>query len=240
MNLLSHINIHVINSLSLEDEENSLSSPSNKNRNVEMIRLMLPALCHFSSDEKSRKILTENAFIDTLVKYYRVLWKRREKDGATDSKTALITLLGVFLNFAVTEENLAKTDNCFKELLGHLVANTSKIANSTENFVLLANMVVLGLMLIRYLKHNAELSTLNFVAFFTSIVVFLKEADKLCKAESEKQDSIWSSVSELWFLGVQVLTQELKEHNGLVFRGIPSDVLSELFNLSTAAIQSQQ
>lgn len=221
----------------LETQESELI---NKNGDVEMIRLMLPALCHLSSDEKSRKILIENSLQDILIKYYQVLWKRCQEDNTTtvDSKTPLVTLLGVFLNFAVTEEKLVTNDNSFKELLMHILANISTIANSRENIDLLAHLAVLGLMLFRYQKESI-VSHVSAVMFLKSVVLFMKEADKLRCSQDDQCKSLWSSVCELWFLGGQVI-QEFSDPTGLVAKAIPGDVFHELVNASSLAEHSGQ
>jgi len=197
---------------------------------------MLPALCHLSSDEKSRQILIENSLQETLLKYYQMLWKRCEKDNsavATDAETALITLLGVFLNFAVTEETLATNDPSFNELLQHILENISKITSNVENIEVLANLTVLGLMLLRYHKDSVKVDEDKCKLFFKSVLLFLKETEKLQKSQDDMCKSLWSSVSELWFLGCQVIAQEFSDCDSQVAMLIPRDVYQELMNVSS-------
>lgn len=219
-------------------DEQETQQKFNNSSDVEMLRFMLPALCHLSSDEKSRQILIENSVQEILLKYYQVLWKRCEEDNtmATDSKTALITLLGVFLNFAVTEETLSTNDPSFKELLLHIIASTPKIVSSVENLEIVANLAVLGLMLLRYQKEAIKIDQDKVVSFFKSVLLFLKEVDSLRESEDEKHKSLLSSVNELWFLGCQVIAQEFSDYNGhIIARLIPRDVFQELMTVSSQA-----
>jgi hypothetical protein len=199
------------------------TNASPESQPIEMIRFMLPAMCHFSANDESRKILVDNHMQYSLVRFYSILWKRCLADSSrgTDSKTSLVTLLGVLLNFAVTEPKLAKEDPSFLELQANIMLNLPQMLQSSENVDIIAHLVVLGLMLTRHQKKARDCSNAEFLEFFKSAIHFLKEANMVsCSAEtlsplSTACQTDWTTISELWFLGVQVLTACVEQFHGL-------------------------
>ena len=187
------------------------------------MRFVLPPLCHLSADDKTRKILIENGCLELLSKYFFQQWKiwNEKQDHDTkfhDSKTCLVTLLGIVLNFVVTEPKLVVSNHTLKELGQHAILSTPLL--STEaNVVILINQVVLGLLFIRNsVEHNDSFSCDGLWKFLQTSIQILKEAKPLMQnsggqfvEQKETQFAIrckeaWSEISELWFLGLQVIS----------------------------------
>ena len=190
----------------------------------DIMRFLLPPLCHLSADEKTRKILIQNEGLLLLSEYFFHQWKiwhqhMNYDTGLDEIEMCLVTLLGIFLNIVVTEPELVTSDQTFEEIGQHVIASASHLLSSEGNVVILLNLVVLGLMLIR--NHTecgtAALDCAQLPVFLKDSIYVLKEA----KCFNRKEDlspnckkthlalrckEAWADISELWLLGLQVFS----------------------------------
>ena len=191
----------------------------------DIIRFLLPPLCHISADDKMRKIFIENEGLVLLSKYFFRhwnTWNGQTKDVSDfgELETCLITLLGIFLNIIVTEPELVTKDEAFQEIGQHALTYSSQLLSAERNVIVLINLVVLGLMFVR--NHVERGSRRSFyhpeLSFFLKNSIYiLKEAsystpdkkellpdDRKTQLAASCKD-VWDDISELWFIGVQVL-----------------------------------
>ena len=202
-------------SMSMADES---ASPGEDQPRV--ITFLLPALCHLSADDRPRKVLIDRR-ADVLLNEYFVFvyekWiERKMEDNLSES--TLTMLIGIFLNFAVTEPALVGSSASFIALCHYIVHSLPALSDKHEHIVLLANEVVLGLMLLRQqhdreFKDPAEQKSLE--DFFQVVLGFLRAAVR-CTDKPELTElqcgctDKWSEIAELWFLGVDVVVACLK------------------------------
>ena len=190
----------------------------------DIMRFLLPPLCHLSADEKTHKILIQNKGLLLLSEYFFHQWKiwsqHVKYDVDLDEKeVCLVTLLGIFLNIIVTEPELVASDQTFKEIGQHAMTLASQLLSSKGNVVILMNLVVIGLMLIRNHTEygNVTLDYVELPVFLKDSIYILKEAKNLnCKEDlshNYKKTQLalsckeaWADISELWLLGLQVLS----------------------------------
>ena len=189
----------------------------------DIMRFLLPPLCHLSADEKTRKILIQNKGLLLLSEYYFHQWKifhqhvKYERD-LDETEMCLVTLLGIFLNIIVTEPELVTSDQTFKEIGQHSMTSASQLLSSEGNVIILMNLVVIGLMLIRNHTEYGSVA-IDFVelpVFLKDSICVLKEANYLnCKDLSPNYKKtqlalrckeVWADISELWLLGLQVFS----------------------------------
>ena len=189
---------------------------------VDVMRFLLPPLCHLSADEKMRKILIDNEGLALLSKYFFQQWKVWNGSAKSDvelceSETCLVTLLGIFLNFVVTEDKLAVSSE-FREIGWHAVISVPLLFSSKANVVIQFNLVLLGLLFLRsHVKHNITFKTEELSQFLKTAICILKEARPVhdggdqCVERSRTQmaarcKEVWTDIAELWFLGLQVVS----------------------------------
>lgn len=210
-------------SASLPDLENWIGHHSETRYDI--MRFMLPPLCHLSADDKMRKILVENNGLELLSKYFFHHWNswHGQTKGVTDdneSETCLITMLGILLNILVTEPELATEAEALKEIGKHALVSSSQLLFRDRNITILVNLVVLGLLFVKC--HEDRGKTVSFdqlevSVFLKNSIQILKEArypttsktqgdpgDRKSELATQCRD-FWDDISELWFLGVQVL-----------------------------------
>ena len=210
----------------------------------DIMRFLLPPLCHLSADEKTRKIVIQNKGLLLLSKYFFHQWKmwhEHMKYGMNldDIEMCLVTLLGIFLNIVVTEPELVTSDPTFKEIGQHIITSASQLLSSEGNVVILMNIVVIGLMLIRNHTECGSVALVDCAGlplFLKDSIYVLKEAKCLncngdlspyCKKTqlAVRCEEAWADISELWLLGLQVcsalasslpLARELLKESGWI------------------------
>lgn len=192
---------------------------------IDVMRFLLPPLCHLSADKKMRKILIDHEGLVLLSKYFFQRWKiwnEQTKGDAEqlEAETCLLTLLGIFLNFAVTESKLSVNNHEFQEIGHHAVTSVPLLLSLERNAVIIVNLLVLGLLFLRRCEEH-NILTVNSEAlpkFLQSSIYILKEArpfvlggkDK-CVEHGRSQFAtrcklVWVDIAELWFLGLQLVS----------------------------------
>ncbi|KAK3085973.1 hypothetical protein FSP39_011509 [Pinctada imbricata] len=118
----SHGNANFVSSNGLQT--NSLSS------NVDVIRLLLPGLCHLSAEDEPRKILLENQAHELLNQYFKsAVSLVLESPHDTITKSSVELLCGIFLNITVQEPILVSQDLSFHNITGIIMEACPVIGN---------------------------------------------------------------------------------------------------------------
>lgn len=161
-----------------------------------LLPLLVPGLCHVTADPELRPLVLASPILQNL-------WRHLQASLGV----ALETACGVFLNVVVLEQDfVALAPAPFPELLGFCVRTVVSPARELQP-VLRANLVVLGLFL---LKLGLKTATTELCA--DDLRAFLVEARRFVKSPpgplEDKEDA--TELCELRLLGVQVL-QELPE-----------------------------
>ncbi|KAG8559451.1 hypothetical protein GDO81_017339 [Engystomops pustulosus] len=124
------------------------------------IRFLLPALCHLSAEETSRKILISEGVPALLCEYYQLKWQilsceeELTPESKSEAQLSLQSCCGVFLNLVVTEPILVCQEPCFVDLLKLLMQSLPLQLIKENQLILVANMSTLGLMMIRLLASS--------------------------------------------------------------------------------------
>ncbi|XP_068706405.1 neurochondrin-like isoform X2 [Montipora foliosa] len=203
----------------------SSTNPVSKEEKVsgqgDIMRFLLPPLCHMSADENMRVILIDNNGPELLSRCYFQqwkIWKELEKTGGelAECETCLVTILGIVLNFFVTEAKLVANNVVFQEIGNHVHASVSLLMSS-NNDVLLFNTVVLGLLFQKNsLDHGASRKPEEMFQFLSTSVHFLRGTRPfICEKELWIERSLTiqaticqrvsGDVTELWFLCLQIV-----------------------------------
>ncbi|KAM9493322.1 neurochondrin [Clarias gariepinus] len=181
-------------------------------KNEQVLRYLLPALCHLSAEEGPRKVLlsldTPALLVDYLTRGWRVLKTQSGKTVRRDP--SLETACSALLNFVVTEPERVRTDACFASLDALLSEALPIILHKSRLLVLTANFCTLGLMINRLKPTLTGLGNSNQQRFFSSALRFLRGALQAVEGESQARVSPvwapwWDEVCELWRLSLQAL-----------------------------------
>ncbi|XP_013414202.1 neurochondrin isoform X2 [Lingula anatina] len=208
--------------------------------NIDLLRFLLPCLCHLTAEDDPRKMIIDHDGHVLLAEYLNFQWTKFISGTDRDAEVALATLCGIFLNITVTEPILATEHSVFREISQFIVTNLPTLVSEHKKYVvLMANVDVLGLML---LKHQAKLTDQQeseLKKFFTASLKLLgsshthkgTKGGKYVMMLSQDFMKDWDQISELWFLGMQVLGACLSLYPWLPGVVVNSGWLQSVMNL---------
>ncbi|ESO99077.1 hypothetical protein LOTGIDRAFT_238919 [Lottia gigantea] len=199
-----------------------------KDMTVDILRFLLPGLCHLSSEEEPRHILIDNNIQDILLQYFKTKWQQflEHDENEEEVKDTLGSLCGVFLNLTVTEQQLVQKDSSFHSLLEILFTALPYTIYKRENLILTANFTTLGLMLLQHQtsyhsdKEEERNKYVSHCINFFSHAYQLNTSNKPKIVVNEDYLPYWQDISELWFLGIQALCPCIK-----LYSSTPSIIL---------------
>lgn len=179
----------------------------------DLLRLLLPALCHLTADDEPRRILRECKGLELLLEYFAYHWRLINELKRKDSEEALVSLSSIFLNMSLQDQDVVKTHPVFTELLG-LISNVQPQAAVRKDLVVLTFYeTVLGLAILRILADCQDTALSLVKNFVQSALEFMKKilvcgAEGMCEISHEFQQ-YWDEVTELWFLAMQILAASI-------------------------------
>jgi hypothetical protein len=166
-----------------------------------------------------------------------------------ESESAIILVCGVFMNLAVLEPELVATDVVFAQLLKFCITNLPPLVHRQDFIVLLGNVAVLGLLLLRH--HTWKYAQGDSAAFryIQGTVSFLWDAhnseescDSLSLVISLRYKRDWPDLAELWFLGMQGLSNVMGKLDWIVEfivdSGWPHEMMKSLSRIVAGAIDA--
>jgi len=166
-----------------------------------------------------------------------------------DSEAAVILISGIYMNIIVLEPRLASTDIIFSQLLKFCFTHLPQLVKRQDFVVLMGNIAVLGLLILR--QHSWKYSEGDSTVFryIQGTVSFLWDAhnsEESCDSRSlvislrYKKD--WPDLAELWFLGMQSLSNVMASLNWvvefIVDSGWPQEIMKSLSTIMSGAIDA--
>lgn len=169
---------------------------------VDILRIMLPALCHLTVEEKSRQILLEVKQDEVLLECLTFHWSivhykkppvpkserkkvRTEPDpplppklleDMKDSRAAMISTCNIFMNITVLEPKLVEESPLFELLMKFTFNNLPELKNVPEHLVLHGNMAVLGLLLLKQQSKRVKKNDFSICRYIQATIRFLWDA----------------------------------------------------------------
>jgi len=211
----------------------------------DLFRLLLPALCHLTADDRARYVLLMMGADDMLIQYFYYRWELAAAElsqprppggldaAASEPVQAVITVCSCLMNVAVMEAERVAQSSLFLGLQRFVVQELGGV--DASHLVLRSNMTVLGLLLLHRHAAAARSHETELVRFAQAAVRFLWDAHNV--EDSMDQQAVvvatrfrgqWDDLKELWFLGLQVLSQLAAEVAWLVEFVLDSGWLTEI------------
>lgn len=197
----------VIRSRNLEEasksSENHMELDDDPVGHVDVLRFLLPAICHLTVEEKPRKIMLdtkeEEVFYEALAFHWtNVMIKRpkipkaerlkmkgglpeqqytpKQQEDMKDSRAAMISLCNIFMNITVLEAKLVEESTVFSTLLKFIFSNLPELRNQNDNLVLSGNLSVLGLLLLKQQAKRMKKDDFAICRFIQATIRFLWDA----------------------------------------------------------------
>lgn len=168
---------------------------------IDLLRLLLPALCHLAVEDQARQILLKEheeevlheclTFHWSIVHYKKPPVPKSERGKARgpepelppklleqmkDSRTAMVSLCNIFMNLTVLESKLVEENVVFISLSKFIFNNLPELKNAPENLVLHGNMAVLGLLLLKQQTKRVKKDDFTICRYIQSTIRFLWDA----------------------------------------------------------------
>ncbi|RZF43064.1 hypothetical protein LSTR_LSTR001242 [Laodelphax striatellus] len=169
---------------------------------IDVLRLLLPALCHLTVEDQARKILIEVkedevlheclAFHWSIVHYKKPPIPKSERmkvkkepekelpakllEDMKDSRAAMISICNIFMNITVLEPKMVEESGTFATILKFLFNNLPDLKNIPENLVLHGNMAVFGLLLLKQHSKRVNKNDFSICRYIQATIRFLWDA----------------------------------------------------------------
>ncbi|XP_020295699.1 neurochondrin homolog [Pseudomyrmex gracilis] len=193
---------------------------------VDILRLLLPALCYLAVEEAGRKILLQHkqdevlfeclSYHWTIVHYKRPPVPRSERlkvlqDGnhteeldtrlleeMKDSRTAMVSICNVFMNITVLEAKLVEESPTFVSLLKFIYNNLPELKQIPENLVLHGHLAVLGLLLMKQQAKRIKKNDFSICCYIQATIRFLWDAYIIDESNDPTELVVSMSYKEHW------------------------------------------
>ncbi|XP_011209159.2 neurochondrin homolog [Bactrocera dorsalis] len=169
---------------------------------VDVLRVMLPALCHLALEDDARKILfttkqdeillEQIEFYFTIAHYKRPPIPRAERlkrmnepdpvptpkqlEEMKDARAAIVSLCNILMNLTVLEPKLAEDSPLFANVLKFVVENLPELKDTPDNLVMHGHLAVLGLLLLKQQSKRVKQNDFSFCRYIQATIRFLWDA----------------------------------------------------------------
>lgn len=205
-------------------EKSGQAADSNPLGQVDLLRVLLPALCHLAVEDESRAIILKAGgdailvesleFHWTIVNYKRPPVPRAERlkalsqpkpeltpevlDDMKDARLAMISACNVLMNLTVLEAKYVENSPVFNNLLKFIFENLPELKDIPENLVLHGNLAVLGLLLLKQLSSKVKKNDFSITRFVQATIRFLWDAYIIDESNDPTALVVAMSYKEHW------------------------------------------
>ncbi|XP_075223750.1 neurochondrin [Lycorma delicatula] len=191
---------------------------------IDVLRLLLPALCHLAVEETSRKIMMDVkedevlheclAFHWSIVHYKKPPVPKSERlkvktqpepelpakllEDMKDSRAAMISICNIFMNITVLESKLVEESSLFASLLKFIFNNLPELKNIPENLVLHGNLAILGLLLLKQLSKRVKKNDFSICRYIQATIRFLWDAYNVDESNDSSSLVVALAYKENW------------------------------------------
>lgn len=222
---------------------------------VDVLRVLLPALCHLAVEEKARKIMMQSKqdemLYECLVFHFSVAHYKpppvpraerlkrlnepkpemtpRQLDEMKDSRAAIVSICNVFMNLTVLEAKIAEDSATFAQLLKFIFENLPELKDVPENLVLHGHLAVLALLMLKQQAKKVKKNDFSICRYIQATIRFLWDCYMIDESNDPTALVVAMAYKEHW--------QEIME---LWFLGMQtmSSILSLIPWISEFALES--
>ncbi|XP_058793012.1 neurochondrin homolog [Phymastichus coffea] len=212
--------------LAKSDESSSSGDPVKHDlfSDIDILRLLLPALCHLTVDEDARKILLKHKQDEVLFECLSYHWSivhykkppvpKAERlkalkeppkelephvlEEMQDSRTAMISICNILMNITVLEAKLVEESQTFVNLLKFIFESLPELKQIPENLVLHGNLAVLGLLLLKQQAKRIKKNDFSICRYIQATIRFLWDAYIVDESNDPTELVVNISYKEHW------------------------------------------
>jgi len=133
-----------------------------------------------------------------------------------NSKYAMTTICNILMNLVVLENKFVEEAHIFFHLLKFIMNTLPSLENNGEVLVLYGNLAVLGLLILQKHTRRPKSTDYSIFRYIQAVVRFLWDAHNCEEAREEEELVVstpyiehWNDLIDLWYLGMQVLSNVL-------------------------------
>uniref|UniRef100_A0A1Y1MPK7 Neurochondrin n=1 Tax=Photinus pyralis TaxID=7054 RepID=A0A1Y1MPK7_PHOPY len=201
-----------------------MDAPPNPLSQMDILRIMLPALCHLTVEDEARKIMLkikqEDVLFDCFEFYWGIVQRKKPKvprserlkllnqppeelspeilDEMQDARTAMISICNIFMNITVLEAKLVEDSESFNKLLQFIFENLSELKSIPENLVLHGHLAVLGLLLLKQQSKRIKKNDFSICRYIQVTIRFLWDAYTIDESSDPNALVVAISYKEHW------------------------------------------
>lgn len=191
---------------------------------VDVLRLLLPALCYLAVEEDARKILLKHKQDEVLFECLSYHWtivyykkppvprserlkvlKEPEKvlepailDEMKDSRAAMVSVCNVLMNITVLEAKMVEESPTFISLLKFIFNNLPELKQIPENLVLHGHLAILGLLLLKQQAKRVKKNDFSICRYIQATIRFLWDAYIVDESNDPTQLVVAITYKEHW------------------------------------------
>lgn len=171
-------------------------------RPADILRIMMPALCHLAVEEKARDVLfkvkQDEVLFDSLEFYFSIahykkppvpraerLARMNEPDpiptaeqleDMKDARAAIVSICNIFMNLTVLEVKIVEESELFDKLLKFIFENLPILKDIPENLVMHGHLAILGLLLLKQHAKKVKKNDFTICRYIQATIRFLWDA----------------------------------------------------------------
>lgn len=169
---------------------------------VDLLRVMMPSLCHLAVEEKARKVLfdlkQDEVFFDSLQFYFSIAHYKRppipraerlkrmnepdpvptaqQLDEMKDARAAIVSLCNILMNLTVLEPKIVESSDLFQKLQEFIFENLPLVKDVPDNLVMHGHLAILGLLLLKQQAKKVKKNDFTICRYIQATIRFLWDA----------------------------------------------------------------
>lgn len=190
----------------------------------DVLRILLPALCHLTVEDHARKIMLDAKQDEVLYECVNFHWSivhykkppipKAERlkakpqperqltpqiiEEMKDSRAAIVSVCNVFMNITVLEAKIVEDSVLFNTLLKFIFNELPELKESPDNLVLQGNLAVLGLLLLKQQSKRIKKNDFSICRYITSTIRFLWDAYNIDESNDPTALVVAMAYKEHW------------------------------------------
>lgn len=191
---------------------------------ADILRLMLPALCHLTVEDPARKIILDThqdaVLFEAMQSHFSVAHYKKppvpraerlkrmnepdpvptpkQKEEMKDARSAIVSLCNIFMNITVLEPRMVEDSALFGNILKFVFENLPELKETHENLVMHGHLAVLGLLLLKQKSKKVNKNDFTICRYIQATIRFLWDAYTIDESNDPTALVVSMNYKESW------------------------------------------
>lgn len=193
-------------------------------RPADILRIMMPALCHLAVEDKARQIMfarkQDEVLYESLEFYFSIAHYKRppipraerlarmndpdpilteeQLEDMKDARAAIVSLCNIFMNLTVLEVKIVEDSELFDKLLKFIFDALPVLKDIPENLVMHGHLAILGLLLLKQQAKKVKKNDFTICRYIQATIRFLWDAYIVDESNDPTALVVSMSYKESW------------------------------------------